>query len=238
MRARPTGSRENNQPQRRDDEPGISVEGLGLAIGDALVIETISPKRKLNARLIGYLAGHSVVITSPTKEGKDVALEQDVQLTVRGFVRKQAYAFTTRVIYKSRQPYFYYHLEYPRDMVAVEVRKTARVHVNLPVLVDTEFDIGIGDWPKTAVIQDLSTRGAGLLTDQDLGHKGHELILKLDIDISDIRKKIELPCAIRNRLVVDRGPGAKYLYGVELENLSDDDHLTLSGFLYELENDH
>ncbi|PIE43355.1 MAG: hypothetical protein CSA50_05615 [Gammaproteobacteria bacterium] len=220
------------------DKQKMSLERLGLAIGDLLTVETVSPKRKLNTKLIGFLSGHSILVASPTTGGKDVVLEQSTPLTVRGMVRNQAYAFSTRVVYRSWQPYGYYHLAFPSEMVTVEVRKTSRVTVNLPAVIDSEFDIGRDEWPKSAVVQDLSTNGAGLLSRQILGEKDHEIRLKLNLSISDIHRTIELPCVIRNGLVVDKSSGSHYLFGVEFENATSADRLTIASFLYEIDGDH
>lgn len=207
---------------------------LGLAIGDPLILETISPKRKLQARLIGYWVGHSILIAPPTYEGREVNLEQSMQLTVRGMIRNQAFAFSTKVSYRGQQPYRHYHLECPSETASVEIRKNSRIEVDLPVLLDTEVDIGMGDWPKAAVILDLSPKGAGLLSRQMLGEKGHEVIMKLTLEVSGVERSLSLPCVIRNHTVVDRPSGSHYLFGVEFEQLTETAQLTLTGFLYEL----
>ncbi len=215
-----------------------NFQRLGLAVGDSLILETVSPKRKLQTRLIGYFSGHSILIAPPTFEGREVKLEQATQLTVRGMVRNQAFAFATKVSYRSQQPYRHYHLSFPQETVSVEVRKNSRIDVDIPVLVDTEFDIVLGEWPKAAIVQDISPKGAGLLSRQMLGEKGHEVILKFALEVSGTERSLMLPCVIRNQNVVDRPSGSHYLFGVEFDQLSETDLLTLTSFLYEFNSRH
>ncbi len=212
-----------------------SFADLGLEIGEQITIETISPKRKLNIKLMGFVPGKSIVITAPTRDGKEVLLEKDEQVAVRAMTKNQAFAFESRVIYRAIHPYSYYHLSYPVDLILVEVRRSSRLHVDIPAIITSEFDVGMGDWPKAATVQDISENGTALITRQVLGDIGHEIVIGIGIQVADISRNLLINGLIRNRVVVDKPSGTQYLFGVEFVDVSEECRLALNGFLYELE---
>ncbi|MCG8612033.1 MAG: flagellar brake protein [Pseudomonadales bacterium] len=221
--------------QNKRQAAPLSFAKLGLEVGAALTMETVSPARKFTIRMIGYVPDRSILISAPTREGKEVLLEKGDKVTLRAMSRNRVFAAETRVLYRTLQPYTYYHLAFPSELTAHEIRKASRVRVDLPVMIDSEFDLGLGEWPKSAIIEDLSKDGAGLLTRQILGEAGHEVIVNLSVSVSEIHRDLEIPCIIRNREVVQRASGSQYFYGVQFDALSDEDRLTLNSFLYEME---
>lgn len=212
-----------------------SFADLGLVIGEQFTIETISPKRKLAIKLIGFVPGKSILITAPTREGKEVLLERDEQIAVRAMTNNQAFAFECRVLYRTLQPYSYYHLTYPSDLIRVEVRRSSRLHVDIPAIITSDFDFGMGGWPKAAMVQDISENGAALITRQILGDIGHEIVIGVGIQIADLSKNLSIEGVIRNRVVVNKVSGSQYLFGIEFVGVSEESRMALNGFLYELE---
>lgn len=212
-----------------------SFASLGLSIGSQFTIQTISPVRKYPVTLIGFVEGRSILISSPLREGKEVLLEKDSVLAIRLLVGKTVCAFETKVIYRSIQPFTYYHLSYPGEIEALQVRNSERVNTNIEAQVDSDFDF-MGDWPKPAYINNLSKTGARMSSPHSLGEKGHELQLAFKLEASGISLQLEMPCVIRNielNTEVDVGHVGRYVVGVEFVNLSDEQRLTLSTYIYE-----
>lgn len=213
-----------------------SFTDLGLSIGEPVTIETMSPKRKLSVKILGFSEGKSILISAPvSKEGNEVLLEKGDHVAVRAMTKFQAFAFESRIIYRAIQPYSYYHLSFPSDLILVEVRRSSRLHVDIPAIISSEFDIGLGDWPKAATVQDISENGSALITRQVLGEIGHEITISIGIQVADVTKNLSIEGIIRNCEVAKHKVGSHYLYGIEFIEISEDIRLALNGFLYELE---
>lgn len=213
----------------------IPFERLGLQVGDALSLESSDHSMRYSVRLIGYLPNGSVLVTQPLVEGKQVLLKPGRPFTVRSAVRNKVFAFNTQVKHNPMQPYPYVHLEYPKAMLALEVRNAERMKVEIPAEVYSDFDTGSGEWPKGAVVTDLSRTGAGIRSDSMLGREGDELKLKCTLTVADITKVFSLASIIRSRNYTSVADyvGPRYSYGLQFVNLSEAARIVLSGFIYE-----
>lgn len=211
----------------------VQFAELGLAVGSTLSIETISPVRKYAVRLLGYAEGRSLLISAPLRDGREVLLEKDASLTVRLLEGRKVCAFETRVIYRSVQPYTYYHLAYPDQIESMQIRDSERIDTVVDTLVDSDFDI-VGEWPKQAKINNLSKTGARVVSSNFLGELGHELIVEFDLDVSGMNKCICLTGIVRNAehkaATDDRN---RYVVGIQFVDLTDEARLTLANFIYE-----
>ena len=76
-----------------------------------------------------------------------------------------------------------------------------------------------------------------------LGEKGHEVILKFDIDVSGMHKQLVIPCIIRNiqlntnlssqdQEAISKG---NFVFGIQFMEMNDEYRLSLSSFIYENE---
>ena len=214
-----------------------SFTDLALAVGTQLVIEPAGTARKYQVQLIGFWDKRSILISPPLREGREVLLEKDAMLAIRLLEGKKVCAFESRILYRSSHPYTYYHLQYPVSVNSRQVRNSERVDIQFSVLVDSDFDI-MGDWPKMATLTNLSKTGARLISPHSLGEKNHELVLVFDLTVSGIRKTLRIPCLIRNiELSASQGDAEKghYVVGAQFVNMTEDQILTLSSYIYEHE---
>ena len=226
---------ENNLDENPDNNESFS--DLGLPVGTHFIIETAGSSRKYQVQLIGYWDKRSILISPPLRDGKEVLLEKDAVLAVRLLEGRKVCAFESRILYRSSHPYTYYHLQFPISVDSRQVRNSERVEIQLPVLVDSDFDI-LGDWPKSATLTNLSKTGARLIAPYSLGEKTHELVLIFELTVSNIRKTLRIPCLIRNiELSAAQGDDVKghYVIGAQFVNLTEDQLLTLSSYIYEHE---
>ena len=217
------------------EEQVVSFSSLNLTIGSMLTIETISPVRKLPVHLLGYSENKSLLVSSPLREGKEVLLEKDSVLAVRMLIGKNVCAFGTKVLYRSIQPYTYYHLAYPHEIEVLQVRNSERVDTNISVEIDSDFDI-VGEWPKPAIINNISKSGAKMISSFSLGEKNHELLVTFELDVSGMHKQVCISSLIRNIEVnadVAVGDKERYVVGVEFVKLTDEQRLALSTYIYE-----
>lgn len=216
------------------DEPE-SLADLGLTIGSLLTIETVSPVRKYQVHLLGYTEHRSILISTPLREGKEVLLDKDGTLAVRLLIGTSVCAFSSKVIYRSIQPYTYYHLAYPEAIEVLQVRNSERVDTLISADIDSDFDI-VGEWPKPATINNLSKTGARMTSPFSLGEKGHELLVVFELSVSGMEKQLVLPGLIRNIELNSEqkvGSEGRYIVGLEFIRLNDEQRLTLSSYIYE-----
>ncbi len=206
---------------------------LALPVGAPLMLETLSPVRKMAVRLIGYVAGRSILVSAPVRDGKETYLEKGSQLVVRLLEGKQVCAFETHVLYRSIQPYSYYHLAYPEEIELQQVRSAERISTLIDARIDSDFNI-IGDWPKRARINNLSRTGARMVAEESLGQFGHELLIEFDIEVSGLFKQVSLAGIVRN---IERERNDQdqihYVVGVQFLEMSDEARLALANFIYE-----
>jgi c-di-GMP-binding flagellar brake protein YcgR len=220
-----------------NEQSGELFSALGLPIGSAITIETVSPVRKYQVQLIGFVEGRSILVSSPIRDGNEVLLDKDSSVAIRLLVGKKVCAFETRIIYRSIQPYTYYHLAYPEEVEALQIRNSERVDTRIDAEIDSDFDI-VGEWPKPAYIDNLSKSGARMSSPYSLGEKGHELLVSFELSVSGITKRVCISSIIRNidlNTDVEVGIEGRYIVGVQFLNLTDEQLLTLSTYIYENE---
>lgn len=211
-----------------------SFSDLSLIIGASLTIETISPARKYPVQLLGYAENRSLLISSPLRNGKEVLLDISCVVAVRLLVGKNVCAFETKVLYRSIQPYTYYHLAYPKEMSVLQVRNSERIDTLIETDVDSDFDI-VGNWPRAAKINNLSKTGARMISSTHLGENGQEILLQFEVTVSGINKRVCLPSIIRNVEKNESAEDEKFMVGVQFLELTDEETLTLSAYIYEHE---
>lgn len=212
----------------------IPFEKLGLHVGDLLSLETFDPAGRYGVRLLGYYSGHTVMVTLPTMGGKQVMLKQDRLVTVRAANGGTVCAFSTKVKQTNMTPYPYLHLEYPKQMFAVQVRSVERINVALSASVDSLATDRVGSWPRAATINDLSKSGAGVLSEDSLGDSGEDIQISFILSVSDIKRQIRLKATIRNKRILDESHSPnRYSYGLQFGTLSDAAIMIMSGYLYE-----
>jgi c-di-GMP-binding flagellar brake protein YcgR len=212
----------------------IPFERLGLQVGDSLSLESPDHSVRYTVRLIGFLPNASVIVTQPLVDGRQVLLKTGRPFTARSAVRNKVFAFNTQIKHYAHQPYAYMHLEYPKTMLALEVRNAERIKVGIQAEVVSDFDTGTGEWPKKVTITDLSRTGAGVQSETMLGREGDEVKLRCTLTVADITKAFSLSSVIRSMNYVDAPLGdAQFLYGLQFYNLSEAARIVLSGFIYE-----
>ncbi len=214
----------------------LPFEKMGLRVGDPLHLEGLDHSGRYQVKLIGYLPGQGVMVTMPVAEGKQVLLKKDRPFTVRSIARTSVFAFSSHITMVSMQPFPHLCLEYPKELLAVQVRNASRLKVELPTIVSSEFDAGTGDWPKEAMITDISKSGAAIKSIEHLGVKGDEIVLQFLVTVSGISKNFKLNTIIRNRTPLDAEEHPyRFSYGLQYQGLSDAAKIVLAGFIYEMQ---
>jgi len=209
------------------------AKDMQLNVGEMLqlVFAADDSQRKHATKVIGYLPGKSLLVTTPRIDGKVMMVREGQPVVVRMLSGNSVYAFNTQILATSLKPYAYLHLTYPAEIECIVVRKSLRVSADLETNVTrVTVDDPKGSVVAKGVIVDVSTSGAMLLADTQLGQVGDILTLTLRIPVAGVQKYLKLSAMIRSlRMNNDGG----HLHGVEFQLLEEMDNIFLHGFVYE-----
>ena len=211
-----------------------SFGDLHLNINDTFKVESLSNKKRYPVRLIGMVENASLIVSAPKINGQEFYLPEGQKLRVRLIAGNYACGFMTDVLLSRRLPYLYSHLSYPKKFEAVAIRQSSRVQLNIPVSIFEEHKGTLyGEWPQQGLIADVSSSGARLHCDQPLAATGSELRVNFNTSVDGVIKKMSVSAMVRNITEVPDAEGGGFDYGVQFRNISDDDRVYISGFVYE-----
>ncbi|WP_110186866.1 flagellar brake protein [Pokkaliibacter plantistimulans] len=217
------------------DSTPHSLDDLALRIGDPLYLETLSPTTRYVVRLMGYVAGKSMLVTAPLAQGRPILLKEGKPIRVKLLAENRVCGFSTVVIKACMTPFNYLHLSYPKDIEVLEYRKASRISVRLIVSLDEMVEESTpGRWPKPALCTDISTTGAKISSSEPLVDIGESLYMTARLSVANVEQIVRIPLIIRNRtLEEDEGGQTIFHHGAEFAYLDEETRVVLSGFVYE-----
>lgn len=215
------------------EQDGERIE-LGLGVGGFLNLK-LSQRHKghrWTARLIGYLDGETVIVTTPHDGGAPVPFYTHDKITVRYLAGREIHGFATWVRKVATQPYPYLHLAFPKAIERVPFRQEERVPMDLPVKYQS---LKHSELTGDGRLVDLSAAGAQLKGPESLGEVGDEIGLQFDVAFSGLENHIKVDAIIRNIKPEEgsKSDGEHELYGVEFRDLDEQGRLFIRGFVYE-----
>lgn len=229
-------------PERNAEEEKLDVAGTGasaevhisslsqiqLAPGDLVQLQTLHPTHaeRYQVRMIGFYAPVSLMVTSPTVQGRLVFVKEGQQFLVRGFVGKDAVAYKTRVIKSNLAPFPYLHLAYPETVQSMRIRGSSRVSVELVTAVNGPAGQG------AAKIVDLSCGGARMMSPKPVAEKGDDVQLAFRINPSGLDVYLKINAKVR-AVSRDETANSQVATGVEFVDLNEQDRLYLTNMVYQ-----
>lgn len=205
------------------------LDATKLRIGDALQMQSSAEAQRLVVKLIGYLRNRGLIVTVPESDGEFVMLKEGQSFIVRFFSGQNAYAFTSTVAKQTSVPFPHVYLSYPREVRGLEIRKDARIDVDLiaAICLDGETTVSAGR------IVNLSTSGAALRTKGRLGSKGDIVNIKFKILINEMLSYTVFDCAICT-IAEDKGdPLMPYIHGIKFVEPEQNMTLAVAAFVYQ-----
>jgi len=211
----------------RGQESIVGMDEVRWQIGDALTVQLKeAPELRYNISLIGCLAGKSVLVSAPVKEGKYIHLRDGQIVIVRALSGRRAYAFATSVLKYQNLPYPYLHLACPREVRCTVIRQDARVEVDL----DAFLTIGTAPPAKISLL-DISVGGVSGIGNFLGSGKDATGRLRFIVNVAGEERGLDLDVVLRT-VEADADPHyAKY--GLEFVNVSARDRVILSAFVYQ-----
>lgn len=206
------------------------LEEIKLAIGDSLHLQSQADKQSLRyaVKLIGFLRGKSVIVTTPTQDGSVLLMRDGLSFIVRLFSGKSVYAFPANIFKVANVPYPHLHLTWPKEVKGLVIRSGARVNVSL--IAATTNAEGVNG---AARLDDLSTGGCSLFSATRLGNPDDHIRLKFRITVSELEQYLDLEGIIRNvRLNPDITTAQQMQHGIQFVHLPPKDQIALTAYVY------
>lgn len=216
----------------------MDYSDLKLQVGEQLQMQARGSEdsRRLNVRVIGYLPGHSLLVTAPRVKGNVMIIREGQPFVVRMMVGNRIVGFATTVMRTCSRPYAYLHLSYPEEMEQIVVRQAQRISVKLFASFKNANPAFKSDKGHSAVITDISTSGALVQSERQLGEIGDKIVLTCAFRIADAEKLLVIPSVLRNVHAehVDGTDGeGPFYHGLEFKLKDQQDTFALHGFVYE-----
>lgn len=216
-------------PQVTRDETR-SLESIKLKIGDTLNLQSQSGNATVRyaVKLIGYLRGKGVIVSTPTQDGKVLLMRDGQSFVVRFFADKSVYAFPASIVKATNVPYPHLHLSWPNEVKGLVVRNTARAQVKLiAALTDATGRSG------SAILDDLSVEGCSLFAKEALGEKNERIRVKFRLVIGEAEQYLDLDGVIRRveRSITDNSH--PFQHGIQFIDIPPVYQLPLTAFVYQ-----
>jgi hypothetical protein len=202
-------------------------EDIRLHVGDALQLQSQAGKERHYVKLVGYVPGGSLMVTTPTVDGRVLLMREGQGFVARVFSGRAAFAFNTVVRKVCNTPFPYLHLQFPKVVQGVSVRREARIRLRVIASVTRMRAPGP---PVPAVIGDLSPSGARIEAREPLAGKGEVLQvsfrLKLDSDDAYFVSEAIVRSAREEHRGSDGGERS-IMHGVEFVGMQPNERLLL-----------
>ncbi len=202
---------------------------LPLAISQTMQLQSVRYGHvRLYSRLIGYVDGHSIMVTSPVDFGELGSVIAGDEFICRAFGGKYAFAFHTHVLRVVKRPFRHLFLAYPARVEKAVVRRATRVGVELRGCLTTSPSHG--EKQVEATVSDISLSGAGATCPVGLAQVGELVAVQVLADGESLPRPFEAHAVVRNIRPIE-GRADHCRYGLEFTGLSAQQSQALVGII-------
>jgi c-di-GMP-binding flagellar brake protein YcgR len=215
----------------KNGESSFSFLDMRLRVGDRIQLQlpaSMGTERYV-VRLIGYVENASVLVSMPATNGMSLPVRNGDNVVARVFTSRTAFAFDSTIERVSTIPYNYLHLSYPAVVQGAVVRQAPRVKTKIIA------SIAVGEEKHSAVIQNISARGALISMRQPLSKSLQHVMVSFRINLHGVDSHLHVKAVIRNVQTDDKDPNEplKYHHGVEFLELQATDNMILQSLIYQ-----
>jgi len=230
--ASPTRSKTPEPEQEPEPAQTCQFDEIHVSVGENLQLQSHleGAADRYGVKLIGYVKGRSLIVTTPKQNGYVMLLREGQEFVVRFFSGKSAYAFPAAILKVVNTPYPHLHLTYPKEVSGLLVRSGMRAKVNLIASVSRADGESHG-----ASLHDLSVGGAMLRARRRLGAVDERIGIKFRVEVTGIEQYVSLPAMIRSlREEANPEDGETYHHhGVQFVDIESPAKLALSAFVFQ-----
>lgn len=204
---------------------------MRIKVGDRAQLEPPSQMAagRIPVRIVGWVEGHSLIVTGPHTRSGRLMLERGENVLLRVFTGSSAFAFKSTLLKPTRLPLEYMHLSFPDRVDGLEVRNSPRFRVDLPARITTAAHPDGMD----AMISNISATGALVESSEPLGVPGEDLGLEFTFGLHGIPARLKLSAAIRTtKSAEDAANAPRHQHGVTFKDTAPNDLLILRAFVW------
>jgi len=238
--AAPEGEKEAPKPKTKakpaaTEKPDIAMgelfppPGIRPQVGERLQLRLLNSGANYVSRLVGYIKGHSIIVTTPAEQGQLIEFIDGEQVEVRMLTGSEITLFRTAILRSCISPTHYLHLEYPAKVSRQKLRQSPWVKVDIGTDV-----VGAAGAQTRGRIINLSGNGAKVVTTGSVGAERDTIHLTFPVNIDDIRTDLSLDAVIRRTATSAGTKGRKIVeYGVEFSHIPPEQVLWLRCLVFE-----
>lgn len=221
----------------------LGMKKLSLQTGVKLQLQFLDETRRdrYQVTVIGYVEGHSLMITAPQKNGNFVLLREGQQFVVRLLSGTQIIGFNSEVLKAYNNPFSYVHLKPPMEVEQLNVRNAHRVELKvIATIQNIERDKESGDIIKStdnksssAIVNNMSITGCQIQLLKALPEDHKELLISAKITVAEQERILTMEAEICSHRETEIDGKNWQMYGMKFGELDDDRRLLLNCFVYE-----
>lgn len=218
--------RKREEARRREDNRPL--DQIPIHIGDVVQLQPLAGNEdeRLTARLVGFVPGKSVIVTTPVKDKRLVALKEGQTFVIRLFSGSSVYAFSSHVIRQANIHCSYLHFTYPNTVRGQILRHGVRANVGVIASITNQ-----AGFSNAARIQDLSIGGARLVGKAVLGDKNSEVMIKFRVKFDQYDEYLHIKGIIRSVNISE--DESEVSHGVQFLDMPAEYKFVLTAFVYQ-----
>lgn len=212
-------------------------DGIKPQIGERVQLRLIGRNSNnqiyYQSRLIGYIRGQSVLLTTPIADGKRIDMIDGEILECRMLNGSHIHMFESEIVRACTTPSHYLHLRYPTVVKMQKLRNAPRTRVDISAqLTDSN-----GKQEQCKII-DLSPNGAQIIVPQHVGESGQSLKINFPAAADELKTTLTLNGLIQHvrPLNPEQEHGtegmAHHEYGVAFLDMSEEEKLWMKCIVY------
>ncbi|MFU8787872.1 MAG: flagellar brake protein [Methylobacter sp.] len=207
----------------------ITFKDINLHVGTRLQL-TLPHGAIYYTEFIGYVDNEYLIIKTPFENGLSVQMTPGQQVILRIVSRVNVVTLNCIIRTVFRAPYYYMHLNFPKDIKVMPLRDAARARVNLPVQVN-----GV---ERAGVITDISVTGAGIIADKALGKLNQEASISFDFPMKPTNQNAHIDTSVTIRSIQvlpskKKDAPAKVAHGMLFHDLEPTSQVMLLNLVYD-----
>lgn len=227
-----------------DAGPRTAPGPLGLQVGTLLHVKHEGDSARAAAsRLIGFI-DQGLFVTWPQLGGRDLPLQADDTVLLRGFSGQAIHSFTSTITAVCRSPFRYLVLSAPTNLHATPIRKAARVPTRLAAYLteppeedDGEHGVAVAvrtGTARLALLSDLSTGGALVQTTAPSPAAGSRVRLRFQLRAASFDSEVTVDGWVRAAPGAANQDDADFpAFGVAFDVLAEREMTLLQCYIYE-----
>jgi len=219
------------------------MKKFSLQTGVKLQLQFLDETRRdrYQVTVIGYVEGHSLMITAPQKNGNFVLLREGQQFVVRLLSGTQIIGFNSEVLKVYNNPFSYVHLKPPLKVEQLNVRNAHRVELKVIASIqniDREKESGdiikpADNKSSSAIVNNMSTTGCQIQIFEPVSDDVKELMINAKITVAEQERILTMEAEICSHREAEIDGKNWQLYGMKFNEMNDDRRLLLNCFVYE-----